>query len=192
MSTTYHYFAYGSNMSSPRLLGRVPVVRAIGRATLLGHELRFHKRGRDGSGKCDAFETGSLEGRVCGVLFELPLEAKPELDRHEGLGKGYDQKEVELLTAGDEPVTALTYYATHIDAGLAPYHWYKHHVLAGAREHGLPESYIRAIEIIASVGDPVAARHRREMSIHANHPPDKRIESSREQLTRVFGPPLGG
>lgn len=164
---SYHYFAYGSNMSTPRILARVPLVRVHGRATLNRHQLRFHKRGRDGSGKCDAFETGSLHDLVCGALFELPLGAKSELDRHEGLGNGYERKEVEILTQSGQMVTALTYYATHIEPGLAPYHWYKHHVLAGAREHGLPEAYMRAIAGVSSSADPLDERHRREMALYA-------------------------
>ena len=46
-------FAYGSNMPSARLRGRCPSARAIGIAELRGHELRWHKRSKDGSGKCD-------------------------------------------------------------------------------------------------------------------------------------------
>ena len=63
-------------------------------------------------------------------------------------------------------VTACTYYATHIDPGLRPYHWYKHHVLSGARDHGLPELYLRRIEAVAAVADPQPERHRREMAIY--------------------------
>lgn len=163
---SYHYFAYGSNMSTRRILARVSLVSVYGRATLSHHRLQFHKRGRDGSGKCDAFETGNLDDLVCGVLYELPLGAKSELDRHEGLGNGYEQKEVEILTESGQVLTALTYYATHIQPGLAPYHWYKHHVLAGAREHGLPELYIRAIAAIPSCADPREERYRREMALY--------------------------
>ena len=47
-------FAYGSNMPSARLRGRCPSARAIGIAELRGHELRWHKRSKDGSGKCDS------------------------------------------------------------------------------------------------------------------------------------------
>lgn len=58
------YFAYGSNMSSARLRARVPSCRPIGIAFLPGHELRFHKRSKDGSGKCDAFQVEGGAGVV--------------------------------------------------------------------------------------------------------------------------------
>ena len=41
------YFAYGSNPCLPRLVGRVPGVRALGPASLHGYELRWHKRSVD-------------------------------------------------------------------------------------------------------------------------------------------------
>ncbi len=53
------YFSYGSNMSSRRLLSRVPSARFITSASLPGHALHFHKKGLDGSAKCDAYETKS-------------------------------------------------------------------------------------------------------------------------------------
>ena len=84
------YFAYGSNMSLARLQQRTPEVRRLSSCVLPGHSLRFHKAGRDGSGKCDAFLTGNPRDRVMGALFELCPEQKPDLDRVEGLGRGYD------------------------------------------------------------------------------------------------------
>ncbi|MGM0616445.1 MAG: gamma-glutamylcyclotransferase family protein, partial [Pseudomonadota bacterium] len=55
--------------------------------------------------------------------------------------------------------------------GMRPYHWYKHHVLSGAREHALPAAYIRALERIEALDDPDAERHQREMAIHVAHGP---------------------
>jgi gamma-glutamylcyclotransferase len=52
-----YYFAYGSNMSLSRLRERVPSAEAVGCFSLNGHDLRFHKLSKDGSGKCDAFFT---------------------------------------------------------------------------------------------------------------------------------------
>ena len=53
------YFAYGSNLHPTRLGDRAPSVELVGTAVLEGHALRFHKRGADGSGKCNALATGS-------------------------------------------------------------------------------------------------------------------------------------
>lgn len=161
-----HYFAYGSNMFTPRIGARIGSARVIGVAALSGHVLRFHKRGRDGSGKGDAFWTGNGDDLVRGVLFEVTEADMCVLDRHEGRGNGYAREEVRVEMAGGASVTALTYQATWIDPMRQPYHWYKHHVLAGAREHGLPEAYIGAIAATPSLADPVATRQQREMAIH--------------------------
>jgi hypothetical protein len=55
-------------------------------------------------------------------------------------------------------LSALTYYATSIDPGIRPYDWYRDLVIAGAREHGLPEEYVRILEKVATVMDSDADR----------------------------------
>ena len=62
----------------------------------------------------------------------------------------------------------VTYYATKIDPGRKPYHWYKHHVLTGATENGLPNEYVEKIATIESIADPNPERNEREMEIYAN------------------------
>ncbi len=153
-------------MSRRRLSERVPSTQFVSIATLANHELRFHKSGMDGSAKCDAFETNRLENTVHGVIFEIAASEKYRLDRKEGLGYGYGEKNVTVLSPDDEPLHAITYYATHIDSSLKPFHWYKEHVLRGARENGLPEHYIEAIAGIESVADPEIGRHQAEMAIY--------------------------
>ena len=160
------YFAYGSNMSSPRLQARIPA-QLHGRARLPRHRLAFHKVGQDGSGKCDVVADDRADAIVHGVLFRLDPEQKYILDRFEGLGRGYDEKTAEVITDTNERITALFYIATHVDPLIQPYHWYKHHVLSGAREHGLPAGYIRKIDSVASIGDPLNKRHLGEMSIYS-------------------------
>lgn len=158
------YFAYGSNMSGPRLAARVQGLRTIGVASLAGHRLAFHKRGRDGSGKCDI--APAAQGRVWGVVFDMPAAQRSALDRHEGLGRGYELKTVELTLAGDRLLTAFCYYATHVDPALQPYDWYRAHVLHGAREHRLPHDYVAAIGAVTAIPDPDAERARRERAIY--------------------------
>jgi gamma-glutamylcyclotransferase (GGCT)/AIG2-like uncharacterized protein YtfP len=160
-------FTYGSNMSRLRLQARVPSARFFAVATLPGHRLRFHKHARDGSAKCDAEETGSPQDQVIGVVYEIDDEEKPDLDRHEALGFGYEQKMVELDT-GWGHARAWMYYATHLTRTLKPYHWYKQHVVIGARENALPEDYIAGIEATKSVTDPNEKRCRRELGIYGS------------------------
>jgi len=147
------YFAYGSNMSLSRLHERAPSARTMGTYALWAHVLRFHKVGKDGSGKCDALYTENPADRVFGVLFDIKNSEKQNLDAVEGLGHGYGEKTVIVHDASGGEVSAVTYYATTIDPTLKPYSWYKNHVLAGARESCLPEDYIEKIGKIAVVED---------------------------------------
>ncbi len=163
------YFSYGSNMSSKRLKDRVPSACFVTIATLARHELQFHKISTDGSGKCDAHETGNDEHKIIGVVFKISRMEKPELDKNEGLGKGYEEKIVNLQIQSGEFIEAITYYATNIDASKKPYHWYKQHVLNGAEEYGLPEEYIERIRDNESITDPKPGRHERELAIYANN-----------------------
>lgn len=157
MKGSMRYFAYGSNLFSPRLRFRVPGCRVAGVARLPQYQLRFHKRGSDGSAKCDAFRTGRAEDFVIGVVYEIPPSEKKLLDRFEGLGRGYDDASVTLLTAEGTVVTASTYVASPaaIDATLRPFGWYKDFVLRGAAEHALPDDYVAAfIRAARDVTDP--------------------------------------
>ncbi|MCF8057186.1 MAG: gamma-glutamylcyclotransferase [Desulfocapsa sp.] len=88
------YFAYGSNMSLNRIRQRVPSALMLGMFSLEYHELRFHKHGRDNSGKCDAYYTNDSSNTVLGVLYQIDKSGKVILDRAEGVGCGYDEKEV--------------------------------------------------------------------------------------------------
>ena len=155
-------------MSSKRLKERVPSARYITIATLIEHELRFHKEGIDGSAKCDAFFTGDENHQIVGVVFEIAESEKPDLDIKEDLGRGYDEKIVSLVTHSGERIEATTYFAIKIDKTMKPYHWYKHHVITGAEEFGLPEEYIEVIRNIESITDTQADRYEREQTIYAD------------------------
>jgi gamma-glutamylcyclotransferase len=150
------YFAYGSNMSTLRVTAsdRAPTARAICSGYVSGRRLTFDKVGRDGSAKCDCELTGNAADHVYGVVFEVGENDRTSLDRAEGKGGGYDATLVEVV-AGATVITASTYFATNKNSGLKPYHWYKQHVLDGAREAGLPPDYVRIIEQVESMDDPM-------------------------------------
>lgn len=161
------YFAYGSNMSLRRIRQRVPSARKVAVAVLGRYTLKFHKKGsRDGSAKCDIVLTGQPADQVYGVVFEIDDSDKPALDAAEGLHHGYEIKDVELSTLDGRTIQAFAYYGTDLDASLRPFHWYKQHVLQGALENGLPESYTAEIRKVASVDDPDRQRHLAEISLY--------------------------
>lgn len=159
------YFAYGSNMSFRRLNARISNIAKLGVATLTHHELRFHKvSDKDGSGKCDIFETNNPEHQVIGVIYKIDPQEKGTLDIYEGIG--YEIKQVTVEMNG-VVLSAFAYYATQINQELKPLHWYKEHVLRGARENELPGHYISKIEMVESIEDPDKTRHMRELEIYS-------------------------
>ena len=153
-------------MSFPRLQQRAPAIKFISTATLPGHELRFHKKGQDGSGKCDAFKTNNPEHKVIGVVYQINQQEKAILDKIEGLGSGYAEKWVTLQCENGQKLEATTYYAIDIDPKLQPFSWYKQHVLFGARENNLPPHYIEKIAGIKSGVDPDRECCEREIAIY--------------------------
>ena len=130
---TIHYFAYGSNLASHRLLQRIPEARVDRVATLRQHRLCWHKNDKGQSGKCDIKYTDDHNDVIYGVIYLISADGKETLDYYEGHGFGYLSKTVEITTLDGETIDALTYYAIDIDVIQQPYHWYKEHVLRGAR-----------------------------------------------------------
>ena len=163
-SQTFVSFAYGSNMLSSRIQERCPSARALGVVELQGHELKWHKRSKDGSGKCDVVQTKDEKRIVYGVLFEIAESEKRELDKAEGLGNGYEEKQVQVVFEGKQRAATL-YAATNTDSSLKPYTWYKAFVVAGAKEHKLPSEYIRQLEAVEATQDPDTKRHERNTQL---------------------------
>ncbi len=149
------YFAYGSNLLTARLRARVPSARPLGVARLAQQTLEFSKRSWvDGSGKC-TIVSGAEHDVVWGVVFEMDGVDRPALDRAEGLGNGYEEREV-LVTLGGEDVEAFTYVVqpSHHQPGLVPWDWYLALVVGGAEEHGLPDEYVAGVRAQAADTDP--------------------------------------
>ena len=158
------YFAYGSNMSTVRLRERMPSCEPLGIATLPGHALRFHKRSKDKSGKCNAFATNDGQS-VVGVLFSFDPAERARLDRAEGVGHGYEHATVTVINGEGRRRKVLTYLASPdaIDDALKPYSWYKDFVLSGCAEHALPADYIAAyVQSVEAAADPDTVRDARE------------------------------
>lgn len=153
-SSPVWYFAYGSNLCQARLIERVPSARYDRIARLSGHDLRFHKHGKDGSGKADAYATGSSDHAVWGTLVEVPAGDWATLDGHE---PGYDRLvvEVELPGAGTR-CRAHTYVAQPavIDSSMMPFVWYREMVVGGGIARGLPDHYLARIAAVPARSDP--------------------------------------
>jgi hypothetical protein len=160
-----YYFGYGSNMLTARLEARVPSTQPVMTAMLKGHDLRFHKRSRDGSGKCNI--VSSEEGAaVYGVVFDVDPTELDALDEAEQRGRGYKRRNVRLQ-GPSSTVEAFAYVAqpAYIDDALLPYDWYRALVVAGARQHSLPAPYIAQLGAVRSYPDPNDARRRRHQAL---------------------------
>ncbi len=154
------YFAYGSNMFFARLRDRVPSAQFPVVVSLKKHVINFNKISNDGSGKCSIHQT---DGIVYGVVFNIPNDEKANLDMVEGLGYGYSEKTIKVVSLSDEQeIEAITYQALRVDNSLKPYDWYKAYVVSGAKEHGLPESYVAMLENIVAIKDPDEGRAEKE------------------------------
>lgn len=162
-----NYFAFGSNLSSARLLQRIPEAEVHCVAILDRHRLCWRKNDRGQSGKCDIEFTGSKDDIVYGVIYLMTHADKLELDVYETTGFGYDHKPVEVTSTHGDVIDAFTYFALDIDHSQQPFHWYKEHVLRGALEHRFPLPYIEYIRGTPSIDDHDSERHLRELSIYA-------------------------
>jgi len=151
------YLAYGSNMHPIRLKQRTPSAKFYRVISLKGYKLRFHKIGKDGSGKCNIFFTNDVNDIIYGVLYEIDNCDIRYLDKAEGLGQGYIKKFLYIQEIKEE----LFFYSAQdefIDNSLKPYSWYKALVLEGAKYFRLPSNYIKEIKKVVAMEDADLAR----------------------------------
>lgn len=163
------YFAYGANMHSQYLRRRLPDVTVLGAAKIMGYELHFHKYSyQDGSGKCNILQSRDPQQAVYGVLYEISPRSRYLLDKAEHLGYGTQDVTLKVYPVCTQEHTsadseyAFTYIAhkESIREDVSPFNWYHALVLAGAKEHNLPQSYINLIESHKSIEDPNYQRSR--------------------------------
>ena len=160
------YAAYDSNLHPIRLSSRVPSAKLLGKGILNKKVIRFHKRSKDGSGKCNIVDDDKHQTYV--AIYKFDALEKPLLDNIEGVGYGYRTEEVKIVGFG----TCFTYIAeeSHIDDSLNPYTWYKELVLVGCINLEFPSDYIEQIRNIDADIDLDQRRHSKHMQLvaHAN------------------------
>jgi len=147
------YAAYGSNLHPRRLTERISSAQLVATSFLSDWTLHFHKRSKDGSGKCNILSGGD---GIHVAIFDISAEDKLTLDGIEGLGLGYSEILLNVPDIGD----CASYVAdeSHIDGSLDPYDWYKELVLLGARAHGFPVDYLNRISSFPARQDPDPSR----------------------------------
>lgn len=145
------YFAYGSNLWPPQMLGRCPSALRIGTARLDGWRTVYDKPSRDGSSKLNIVE--SPGDSVLGAVYEIDDEERSALD---GAEDRYDPLGVTVSTDTGARLGVRTYRWTGVASEALPYDWYLSIAQAGAALHGLPESYYSNHLGSEVSGDPLA------------------------------------
>ncbi|MDQ9091899.1 gamma-glutamylcyclotransferase family protein [Pseudoalteromonas haloplanktis] len=159
-------FSFGSNMSSSRLLARLPNATRIGTATLAGYELTFDMLSCDGSGKGNIRPVDDDNAQVYGVVYQLNDAEKEILDAIEG--PRYDCVDIQVTLLDGEKIAAHCYIANTTDANTLPYDWYMQHVYRGALEAGVPNAYSEAIKSRPMCQDSDTLRAAIEFAVHKN------------------------
>jgi len=154
------YAAYGSNLHPLRLRKRVPSAELIACVGVPNWQLRFHKKGKDGSGKCNIVPA---DGSVYFAVFEIAADDKPRLDGAEGLNIGYNEISIDFPDHGR--CFSYTAAESHIDKRLIPYAWYKELVIVGLEYHRLPSEYVDSVRAVEYQIDANHARHEKNMAI---------------------------
>jgi len=140
------YFAYGSNLWIEQMAARTgPIGQGDDRprvARLSLHRLVFNMQGEDGQVFANVERPG--EG-VFGVLYRCSPAALDRLDAHEW---GYERRRVLVTDERGGALEAVAYVAKadRVASGGKPSAEYLERVVRGARQHCLPEAYVREIE----------------------------------------------
>ena len=141
------YFAYGSNMQRDTFERRRGMRPTRSRwAWLAGHGLCFDLP--VGPGERGVANLIAAEGAdVYGVLYEITAAELETLDRTEGVHvEFYVRVKVAVAAADGERVEAWTYVSERRSTGRKPSERYLGLLLEGAREHALPQDYVRRLE----------------------------------------------
>lgn len=135
------YFAYGSNMSSAIMDARCSNATALGAAHLPDHRLVFNLPSVRWGGSAANIER-RRGATTWGVLWDLSEEDLARLDEVEGRYDRYP-----LTIENHRGLPALTYRVKPdlVASPGWPHPTYLELLLAGAREHDLPESYIEVL-----------------------------------------------
>lgn len=145
------YFAYGSNMASSQMADRCPGAVSLGAARLPGYRLAFDAwSNRRGGLVADVLPKPGSD--VWGVLWQVTEGHAEALDRYEGVARGqYRRENVLVESASGDDVEAFAYVICKPGEEGPTTEAYRALLLAGAREHGLPSGWVKAIEAVPTL-----------------------------------------
>ena len=156
-SSSLWYFAYGANMSADvmvRRRGLRPVSSEPAR--LGGYELVFTLRGIPFIEPAFASICARDDATVHGVLHHVSRADFRTLTNDESTD--YEQIDIEVVGVVSGRVTAVAYRAADPIDGLVPSRRYMQLLVTGAREAGLPNDYLAALQAHPSTHIPGLSR----------------------------------
>jgi gamma-glutamylcyclotransferase (GGCT)/AIG2-like uncharacterized protein YtfP len=138
------YFAYGANLDLRRFRRRCPGAAVVGRARLPDYRLAFTRYSRaEKGGVADIVAHPGAE--VWGALYQIDESCFRALDEYEGAPRAYRREAVVVIDDAGVERAALAYIANKT-GDFAPSREYLAQIARGARDHGLPDEYVRRIE----------------------------------------------
>lgn len=158
------YFAYGSNLVTEQIKRRCPTFAkqptVVGRARLPGYRLTFPIESRldwaggvagiepIGEGHAAAGAAAAAHGVVHGVVYDIDDDAAAQLDIYEDVAGGlYRRADIRVTLDDGQPCACMTYLPIPApDGPFPPSQRYLDAIIAGARAHGLPASWIAQLE----------------------------------------------
>ena len=135
------YFAYGSNLSIPQMLGRVGEWQTSRKAILKGWKLIFNVDSkRWGKGAANIVETEDPNDIVYGGIYLIKKEKLCVLSTYEGVLP----KDVTVNSEGKD-VEAKTYIFRKDKKPIDPLKAYLQTIIDGLRQHGYNEDVVKQI-----------------------------------------------
>lgn len=143
------YFAYGSNLLKDQMIERTGGIGHVDYppriARLENHRLVFERLEDTGPAFANIRSPGD---GVLGVVYRC---SRAELERLDHFEQGYERQAIEVTDQQDEVLAAAAYIIppSQSAAFARPQNDYLARIVAGARQHGLPEPYVHQIIAVA-------------------------------------------
>jgi len=163
------YFAYGFNLSLEQMNQKCTKPRVLGIARLGGYKIGFYEHSVMWDGAVETL-VPDAQSEVWGVLYQLEGYAWEQLDncedaRLDGTGE-YFHYPVEVLDQHNRPREASLYKKARLGEAKLPSTEYLKIIIQGAKEQGLPESYIVTLQdIVSKPASYVVPRLRKQSKI---------------------------
>lgn len=147
------YFAYGLNLNLQKIGQKLTKPRVVGIARLANHKMGFYGHSVIWDGAVETVVPDD-QSEVWGILYQMEAYEWEQLDNFEdarldGTGE-YFHYPVEVFDEQNMIREASLYKKAQLREAKQPSTEYVDLIIQGAKEQGLPESYIATLQNIAS------------------------------------------